>query len=232
MSGGMPLLESRVRCGSGATGCLPADACFPQAGKPLVAPRGFAFEPGFNRCPPKRHRGTTGRTDRRGVVTFWTILCVPLLLLILAVVVEVNRLWQARVQLENALEAAALATVKEWGDHGGTAANIPVALAVGKDFARANAIHQVPVDLDDRAIVPHAVCAFGTASPNGSRFTFRPAPDAKAQFAVVLEAQANVRSLFRPLLERVLSHPTVTASTAAFYDPSVPSARPKLIRID
>ena len=179
------------------------------------------------------HAGrSTRQADRRGVVTFWTILCVPLLLIILGVVVEINRLWQARVQLENALEAAALATVQHWGDHGGTAKNIPVAMSVGKLFALANTIHEVPVDLDNREILPRAACAFGTATSHGSSYTFQAAPDTTTQFAVVMEAEAKVRSLFGPLFARVFPNPKVIASTAAFYDPSTPSATPRLIRID
>jgi Flp pilus assembly protein TadG len=150
----------------------------------------------------------------------------------MGVVVEIARLWQARIQLENALEAAALATVQHWGDHGGMAQNIPAAMSVGKVYALANTIHETPVDLDNREILPRAVCAFGTATSHGTSYTFQPAPETTAQFAVVMQAEAKVRSLFGLLFARVFPHPKVTAATAAFYDPSTPSATPRLIRVD
>ena len=61
---------------------------------------------------------------RRGTVTLWTLLFVVVLLTILYVVVQVAQLWLAREKLENAIEAAALAAAKQWGDTGGGTANV------------------------------------------------------------------------------------------------------------
>ncbi len=85
----------------------------------------------------------TRRTPRRGVVTLWTILTVPVMLFMLAFVVEIAHLWSARVELENSLEAAALAAVKEWGDAGGGSTLVP--RYVGVAYAAANGIDGDPV---------------------------------------------------------------------------------------
>ncbi|MCS7303479.1 MAG: pilus assembly protein TadG-related protein, partial [Thermoguttaceae bacterium] len=69
-----------------------------------------------------RNRSGRDRRARRGIATFWLLLFVPVFLVLLGLVVNVANLWLARVELETALEAAALAAVKEWGENlsGGT----------------------------------------------------------------------------------------------------------------
>ncbi len=57
----------------------------------------------------------TRHVRRHGIATLWLILLLPVLLILLAVVVEIANLWLARLELENAMEAAALAAVTEWG---------------------------------------------------------------------------------------------------------------------
>jgi hypothetical protein len=68
---------------------------------------------------------------------------VPVLLIMFVVVVEAVHLWLARVELENALEAAALAAVKEWAetdDPGSGESWTRAARDVGVAFAAANVI--------------------------------------------------------------------------------------------
>lgn len=164
-------------------------------------------------------------------MTLWTILAVPVLFTVLCVVVEVGRLWQARVQLENALEAAALAAIQEWGQRGGNEEQVAAGETLGKTYALANAVQGRPVDLEDRAVVPAVAWAFGTATPRGTAFDFTPDPRAKANLAVVIEATARVPTLFRSLWGAWAKEPTVTAGTAAYYDQSVQPPKPRLIRI-
>jgi Flp pilus assembly protein TadG len=149
----------------------------------------------------------------------------------LCVVVEVGRLWQARSQLENALEAAALAAVQEWGQRGGTAEQVAAGVAAGKAYARANVLHGTPLDLDDRAVVPAAVWAFGTVTSRAGGFDFTPDPRAQTNLAVVIEATARVSPIFHALFGRWIGGATVTAGTAAFYDPAVQPPKARLIRI-
>ncbi|WP_166823259.1 pilus assembly protein TadG-related protein [Thalassoroseus pseudoceratinae] len=57
--------------------------------------------------------------QRRGIAAFWVIAAAPCFVIMLCLVIDIGRLWLARVELEEALEAAALASVKEWGQNGG-----------------------------------------------------------------------------------------------------------------
>ncbi len=90
------------------------------------------------------------RRPRRAMVSLWTLLMIPALLVLFAVVVEGVHLWLARVELENALEAAALAAVKEWAES--TSGPAPGwtegARIVGQTYAAANSINQTPVSID------------------------------------------------------------------------------------
>lgn len=54
--------------------------------------------------------------SRDGVATLWVILSLPICLTILVTVIEIGSLWSARSELCTALESAALAGVKTWGD--------------------------------------------------------------------------------------------------------------------
>ncbi len=90
------------------------------------------------------------REAHRGVVALWTLLMIPVLLVMFAVVVEGVHLWLARVELENALEAAALASVKEWAESGSAPGQdwTDGARIVGVDYAEANLINQTQVGID------------------------------------------------------------------------------------
>jgi Flp pilus assembly protein TadG len=169
---------------------------------------------------------------RRGVVTLWTVLAIPFVLAVFCALLEVGHLWQARVQLESALHAAALASVQEWGERGGTAEQMDAAELQGKAFALANTIHGVPVDLDDRAVVPTVAWAFGAAACRENGFDFMTDPDAKADLAIVLQATARVPPLFPPIFAGWLSDATVSVRTAAYYDRSVTPPRPRLILLN
>ncbi|MGO8752224.1 MAG: TadE family protein [Thermoguttaceae bacterium] len=179
-------------------------------------------------------RSSAKRDDRRralhrqGAVTIWTILCLPVILTVLFGTIQMGRLWQARVQLENALEAAALAAVQQWGALGGGALNVAAAQSAGKTYGKANTVHGIPVDLDDGSIVPLSAWTFGTAAPNGTGYDFTPAPNAAAQFAVVLQATVRVHAI----LKLGFGHSTVAAKIAAYYDPSDAAHGPRLIRLN
>lgn len=73
------------------------------------------------------------------------LLAVPALVTLLCVVAEVGNLWLARTELTNAMEASALAAVKEWGDNGGGDTWGP--RNVGNAYAMANTINGDIVDL-------------------------------------------------------------------------------------
>lgn len=76
---------------------------------------------------------------RRGAITVWSLMLVIALVTILAVVVEVAHLWWCRTELESALEAAALAGAKEWGQ--ATNKNTQTPRNVAVDFAQSNTVN-------------------------------------------------------------------------------------------
>ena len=93
----------------------------------------------------KHHSDLSGRfaRRRRGSATLWLIIWLPCLLTLFCVLVGVANLWLARVELENALEASALAAVKQWGENGGGSTVVP--RNVGVAYAAANIVRGNPV---------------------------------------------------------------------------------------
>ncbi len=193
----------------------------------------------------------SGHRPRRGVVTLWTLLMVPVMLVLFAVVVEGVHLWLARVELENALEAAALAAVKEWAE---TPLTVPIASGwtngartVGQQYAAANTINQtsVPIDANIGTFDP-------TSNPNengpcGGDLIFGAIVSAppyvfasnlvpscvvdEPDYAVRAQAEYTVPSLIGGFLGINFGGPfTVSAQTTAMYDCT--SQRPRLIRVE
>lgn len=80
---------------------------------------------------------------RHGVATVWIIASIPAIACLLCVVLEFANLWMARVELRNALDAAALSAVKTWGEGGSTIA----ARQEGQNTAALNTVTGVPVAL-------------------------------------------------------------------------------------
>ncbi len=101
-------------------------------------------------------RRSVKRTEcqqRAGVATLWLILMLPVVFLMLVFAVEIGNLWLARVELENSLESAALAAVKEWGDSG--AAPTLTSRQVGQTFAAADTVRgsSVAIGLNHNVVV-------------------------------------------------------------------------------
>ena len=63
-----------------------------------------------------RQTPNASRSSRAGIAVIWLIAAAPAILVFLCIMVEVANIWNARVQLEVALESAALAGVKVWSD--------------------------------------------------------------------------------------------------------------------
>jgi len=97
---------------------------------------------------PRRRRAC----QRRGVAALWLILVLPVLVLLLGLVIEIGNIWRARVELENALEAAALAAVKQWGDGGGGDTQLARNVAIA--YAAANTVTGTPVVITDNYLDP------------------------------------------------------------------------------
>ncbi len=85
--------------------------------------------------------------NRRGSATIWLIVVLPVLLVLFCFVINIAQQWLARVELENALETAALAAVKEWGDANGGDTLIP--REVGIEYANLNRMRGFRVQIAD-----------------------------------------------------------------------------------
>src|SRR5438876_2568199 len=196
-------------------------------------------------------RGSSGmRNFRRGSATLWMVIWLPCLLVLFCVLVGVANLWLARVELENALESAALAAVKEWGNAGGGDTLDP--RKVGVAYAHANSVRRNPVvigtnynaggglnqnDQCDVAMTPPtANLIFGAIDDsNPSNITFNAGVEpscavANKRFGVRAQAIVPVQPLgFGSFLGTITQY-NVQAKTTAMYDCG--TGRVRLMRID
>ncbi len=76
--------------------------------------RGVCTIPSMQEFPGRADR--FHYSGRAGIASFWVLLSLPLFLSLFIVIIEIGVLWNARSELVTALESAALAGVKTWGD--------------------------------------------------------------------------------------------------------------------
>ena len=98
----------------------------------------------------------------------------PIYVFLFVGVVMIGNIWLARVELENALEAAALAAVKDWAENPAYGGDTLIPRSVGVAYAGANTISGVPVDI--RTNYDHAG-ATGSANQNLLCYPTKPDPD-------------------------------------------------------
>ncbi|MBI1246461.1 hypothetical protein GC197_01295 [bacterium] len=99
---------------------------------------------------PHRQFDFLTRPGRRGVSMLWLLLAFPALILFLVLVVEIGNIWLARLELEQSLEANALAAVKEWAEGGVT--DTKNARIVGNQFTIANPVRFKTISLTDNTL--------------------------------------------------------------------------------
>lgn len=90
----------------------------------------------MRRAPHDNSHCIRRRTRRSGIATVWIIASVPAIVTLLILLTDVGILWQARMELETATEAAALAAVKEWK----ATNNTNLARIAAQNFAAANTV--------------------------------------------------------------------------------------------
>lgn len=175
--------------------------------------------------------------QRRGVVALWLILALPVLLLLSIVVIEIGNIWLARAELENALEAAALAAVKAW--HDTPAANL-AARNVGVTYAAANTVTGSPVVITDNGAGPipnlnasatgHLIFGAVTTATIPWVFQGNQAPSCPGgpAFAVRAQATCPVNSVCCQLFGEPLPIFQVSACATASYPCG---GSPQLIRV-
>ncbi|QDT98826.1 TadE/TadG family type IV pilus assembly protein [Gimesia aquarii] len=95
--------------------------------------------------------------NRRGIAILWLVIWGSLFLTFFCVLLEIATLWQAQVELNNALDSATLAAVREWDTSGLGSTEIP--RNVGVAYAAANPILGTPVGLNPN---------FQPVNPNGN----------------------------------------------------------------
>jgi hypothetical protein len=121
----------------------------------------------------------THRHLRRGISTLWLILALPVFLTLLVFTVDISNLWLARAELENGLEAAALAAVEAWG-RSGNVISTAAPRDVGVKYAAANMIRGKPIAIGlNLAPAPAATnpnrnltCCASVGNPPGGNLIF------------------------------------------------------------
>lgn len=186
---------------------------------------------------------------RRGSATLWLIIWLPCLMALFCALFGVANLWLARIELENAVEASALAAVKSWGNAGGGSTLTP--RNVGVAYAHANFVRSqsVPIDANYESSAnpnQNATCnlsvspaagnlifgALDVTDPDNVIFDAGKAPDCNScrQFAVRAQAYVDLQPLgFQPFLGNLTSYRVQAKATAA-YDCA--TQRVRLVRID
>lgn len=166
------------------------------------------------------------RPARRGVATLWTILMIPAVLCLLALILEVGNLWLARVELANAMEAAALAGADVWGDTG----NLANARAAAVTYAAQNTVIGVPVVVgaNGGGTVNNTTCNGSVVilgrTNAAAPYTFDAniAPVGGQLEAVRVQATVSVTSVIGTLFGNILGPWNITAQASAVYTGGAP----------
>lgn len=144
---------------------------------------------------------------RRGIGTLWLILILPLAMILLCVVLEVGNLWLARQELEDSMEAAALAAVKQWADPpvvdtmtprevgvqyaaANTAGGTPVTISTNYDNATGGVNQNAECDLTN-IVGSDGILVFGAITDTVSPYTFNAGVQPSCGPTIVMDATAN-----------------------------------------
>lgn len=195
-----------------------------------------------NALRSQRSHNSAKHSPARGVATLWVILSLPVALCLLAAIVEGGSLLLARLQLINALEAAALAAVDEWGDQ----AN---ALNGSNDAATRTAARARAVKLFEANTVAGQAWP-GALGPNGAALdsdnqtcmgsvvilgevtgaandTFNAGTIVNDDYGVRAQATLSVNSVLASVLGMTFGPFSIHGEATARYD----AGEPKLIRV-
>jgi Flp pilus assembly protein TadG len=180
---------------------------------------------------------TRQQKNRRGVAIVWLILWGSLFLTFFCAFFEVATLWQARVELNDTLDAAALAAVNEWKaqlDASNSDTEIP--REVGMEYAGANLMLGTPVSLSTNYGGPgdlpyqNDLCTgnfvFGDLTTSGSGYNFSTSTTG-GLLAVRAQATKPVYGFCSAVFG--VSFFNVSAASTAFYD--TVNGEPRLVHI-
>lgn len=79
--------------------------------------------------------------SRRGIAAMWILAAGPVALVVFGVVADYSKIWLARVELQSAVDSAALAGAKTWGDGSDTGTIRTDARVAAQAFGQANTIN-------------------------------------------------------------------------------------------
>jgi len=178
-------------------------------------------------------RNEGGNRSRRGSAVVWILVATPVLLVLFMVVLSLASIWQARAELQNAVEAAALAGAKFWGDNADSPTNRTSARAAAQALFQSNMVFGKMVSIatnDNPSATNNNLSTSGPillGSYAPSTFHVNQSPGAVNERACYVITTASVTPLLQGL--GVLGPFTVKASAAAVYNGSSQgTGRPQL----
>ncbi len=164
------------------------------------------------------HRVAPGR---RGAAVVWILVATPVVLVLFMVVLSLASIWQARAELQNAVEAAALAGAKLWGDGADIATTRTSAHLAAQAVFQANTVFGKVISISSNDNPSATNNNLSTGGPillgqfTSSTFYVNQTPQAVNQRACYVITTASVTPLLQGL--GVLGPFTVKASAAACY---------------
>lgn len=196
------------------------------------------------------------RQSRQGIAVVWLLLALPVLLILLCLVVEAGNLWLARMELKHAMESAALAAVKEWGDDDSNGTD--EARIVGRQFALGNPVRGTSIvwaaspnyngnpndngnaacsDIQSGTFNEDATLVFGAVTV-GQEVTFNstvmPVHDPDEEDSIPYGVRAQTVLQIPSVVSEIAGVPIgpffIRAEATAMFDTHEPN--PRLIRVD
>lgn len=174
--------------------------------------------------------------NRRGIAILWLVIWGSFFLTFFCAVLELATLWEAQVELNDALDSAALAAVSEWNSMRNLSNySTEIPREVGVDYAAANTVLGVPVPLDSNynsGNTPNenGSCAgnliFGDLITSGSVYEFN-AGSTGNLLAVRVQATVPLNGFCTAMFGA--SFFDVSASSIAYYDTL--EGKPRLVSI-
>jgi hypothetical protein len=167
-------------------------------------------------------RGRNSRnTRRRGSAIVWILVATPVILVLFMVVLSLASIWQARAELQNAVEAAALAGAKFWGDNADSPSTRTSARLAAQAVFQANTVFGDMVTIASNDNPSSTNNNASTSGPillgsfTSSTLYVNQSPAAVNERACYVITTASITPLLQGL--GILGPFTVKASAAAVY---------------
>uniref|UniRef100_A0A7C2JZ47 Putative Flp pilus-assembly TadG-like N-terminal domain-containing protein n=1 Tax=Schlesneria paludicola TaxID=360056 RepID=A0A7C2JZ47_9PLAN len=169
---------------------------------------------------------------RRGAILVWFVFVIPLMLLILLAVTDFAGASLAKIELKNAMDAAALSAIKTWHEQDKTLAVSDVEELCAANFSGSGILSRSAV-ASEPGQASSPLVTFGVLQDSGEQHVFIPVGDvepAQAARCVAVGATMQVPSLGGAWLGIALGPYTVTAESYARISPE--QGTPQLVSID